>query len=92
MKRYKQSSLPRFLYDHSLTFVSLMVLGLWIVLYFEADPKTHTGAFFGNAIADWSGTVLIVFATTRWPVSGQSFPYDIYRFNRDGLDHIVSSS
>ena len=63
--RYKQSSLARFLYDHSLTFVSLMVLGLWIVLYYEADPTTHTGAFFGNAIADWSGTVLIVFAT-KW--------------------------
>ena len=42
-----------------------MFLGLWMGLYFEADPKTHTGAFFGNAIADWSGTVLIVFAT-KW--------------------------
>jgi hypothetical protein len=27
------------------------------------DPKTHVGAFFGNAIADWSGSVVIIFGT-----------------------------
>ena len=29
------------------------------------DPETHLGGFYGNAIADWSGTVLIVLAT-KW--------------------------
>ncbi len=36
---------------------------LWIVLYLPADPDTHSGAFFGNAIADWSGVVLVVIGT-----------------------------
>ena len=27
------------------------------------DPKTHVGAFFGNAIADWSGSVVIILGT-----------------------------
>ena len=38
---------------------------LWILLYRQADPETHLGAFYGNAIADWSGTLLIVMAT-KW--------------------------
>ena len=32
-------------------------------LYSVSSPSTHWGAFFGNAIADWSGVVLMVFAT-----------------------------
>jgi hypothetical protein len=27
------------------------------------NPKTHVGAFFGNAIADWSGSVVIIQGT-----------------------------
>ena len=27
------------------------------------DPKTHVGAFFGNAIADWTGSVVIILGT-----------------------------
>jgi len=27
------------------------------------DPKTHLGAFFGNAVADWSGSVVIILGT-----------------------------
>ncbi|MBI2680401.1 MAG: hypothetical protein HYX25_05265 [Candidatus Solibacter usitatus] len=29
----------------------------------NADPKTHRGSFFGNAIADWTGVVVTVIAT-----------------------------
>ncbi len=29
----------------------------------RSNPDTHLGAFFGNAIADWSGVVVVVFAT-----------------------------
>jgi len=32
-------------------------------LYFNADPNTHSGSFFGNAIADWTGVVVTVIAT-----------------------------
>lgn len=65
MKTARPHTLRRFLHDHSLTLVSLLILGAWIVLYRHADPETHIGAFYGNAIADWSGTVLIVMAT-KW--------------------------
>ena len=36
---------------------------LWIVLYQYGDPNTHRGAFYGNAIADWTGTFLILLVT-----------------------------
>lgn len=48
---------------HSLSIVSSIVLIAWIVLYASSSPKTHWGAFFGNAIADWTGLVVIVLAT-----------------------------
>ena len=48
---------------HSLSLVAIAILALWIVLYSRADEKTHVGAFFGNAIADWTGLVVMVIAT-----------------------------
>ncbi len=52
-----------FLHEHSLGIVSLLLLTLWIVLYCFCDPDSHLGAFFGNAIADWSGSVVIIYGT-----------------------------
>jgi hypothetical protein len=52
-----------FLRDHSLSIVSGAILLLWIVLYSISNPNTHWGAFFGNAIADWTGLVVTVIAT-----------------------------
>lgn len=65
MNKKRRSALLRFVHDHSLTLVSALILGTWIILYWWADPQTHLGAFYGNAVADWSGTVLIVMAT-KW--------------------------
>jgi hypothetical protein len=48
---------------HSLTLVASAILLLWIVLYARSSPDTHAGSFFGNAIADWSGLVVMVLAT-----------------------------
>lgn len=48
---------------HSLTIVSAAILTLWIALYTASNPATHLGSFFGNAIADWSGLVVMVIAT-----------------------------
>lgn len=59
MKPHKKS----FFREHSLSIVSIALLGLWIVAYSLADPKTHLGAFFGNAVADWSGSVIIILGT-----------------------------
>jgi len=52
-----------FFYKHSLSLVSLTLLALWIILYSCSDPHTHLGSFFGNAIADWSGSVVIILGT-----------------------------
>ena len=52
-----------FLYRHSLSMVAVGLLIVWIVGYRMLDPKTHLGAFFGNAIADWSGSVVIILGT-----------------------------
>lgn len=65
MHRQRRPAFVRFVHNHSLTLVSVLILGTWVILYRRADPQTHLGAFYGNAIADWSGTVLIVMAT-KW--------------------------
>ena len=50
---------------HSLGIAAVSILALWVVLYLGADPDTHWGSFFGNAIADWSGVVMTVLGT-KW--------------------------
>jgi hypothetical protein len=52
-----------FLKHHALSIAAIGILLLWIALYVKADPKTHRGSFFGNAIADWTGVVVTVIAT-----------------------------
>jgi hypothetical protein len=52
-----------FILEHPLSLGSSLLLTVWIVLYIVSDPATHWGSFFGNAIADWSGVVVTVFAT-----------------------------
>jgi membrane protease YdiL (CAAX protease family) len=53
----------RFLKRHSLSLVAIGLLIVWLIGYGMLDPKTHLGAFFGNAIADWSGSVFIILGT-----------------------------
>jgi len=52
-----------FIRQHSLSITSAAVLALWIYLYSRSDPSTHIGSFFGNAIADWTGLLVMVLAT-----------------------------
>jgi hypothetical protein len=52
-----------FFQRHGLTLVTSAILVLWIVLYSVTDEKRHIGSFFGNAIADWTGVVVMVLAT-----------------------------
>jgi len=49
--------------SHSLSLVVLGFVALWIFLYVESDPSSHPGAFYGNAIADWTGTFIILLVT-----------------------------
>lgn len=52
-----------FLRKHSLSLATLGVVVSLIVLYRFADPSTHIGSFFGNAIADWTGVFVTVVMT-----------------------------
>jgi hypothetical protein len=46
-----------------LSIVTVAILALWFVMYCFSDPSTHWGAFFGNAIADWCGSVVVIVGT-----------------------------
>lgn len=49
---------------HSLSIVAVTLLMLWLAGYLWLDPKSHLAAFCGNAVADWSGSLLIIVGTT----------------------------
>ena len=59
----RRSRKRSFFREHSLSISSAAVLALWISLYRVSDPSTHIGSFFGNAIADWTGLLVMVLAT-----------------------------
>jgi hypothetical protein len=48
---------------HSLSLVAGVLLLLWIAGYLYLKPGTHLHAFCGNAIADWSGSLVIILGT-----------------------------
>jgi hypothetical protein len=61
-----------FVHRHSLSLTTAVILVLWTVLYIYADPGTHWGSFFGNAIADWSGVLVTVLATKHMYEKGSA--------------------
>ena len=61
--RFRKRKDRTFFQRHGLTIVTSAILILWIVLYSVSDEKRHIGSFFGNAIADWTGVVVMVLAT-----------------------------
>jgi hypothetical protein len=52
-----------FLREHALGLASIAITATWIILYSVSDDSKHLGSFFGNAVADWLGVVVTVFAT-----------------------------
>ena len=76
---------------HSLSIVAAALLLLWIGGYLWLDPKSHLSAFCGNAIADWSGSLVIILGTKFFyeigskesrPVRGQN-PNRAWEFLRE---------
>jgi hypothetical protein len=61
--RKKQKQTRPWFVRHSLTIVATALLLLWFAGYLALDPKSHLGAFCGNAIADWSGSLVIIVGT-----------------------------
>jgi peptidoglycan/LPS O-acetylase OafA/YrhL len=57
---------------HGLTIVTSCILLAWIVIYSFSDEKKNIGSFFGNAIADWSGVVVMILATKHLYERGSS--------------------
>ena len=48
---------------HSLSIATAAIVVVLIGLYLKSDPDKHLGNFFGNAIADWSGSLVVILAT-----------------------------
>jgi hypothetical protein len=56
-----------------MSIVAVSILALWVACYVTWDPRTHLGAFFGNAIADWAGVVIMVIGTKYLYEKGSQF-------------------
>jgi hypothetical protein len=52
-----------FWHKHALSVTAFIVVVSLIVLYTRSNPNTHLGSFFGNAIADWTGTLVTILMT-----------------------------
>ncbi len=61
-----------FFQRHGLTIITSAILVFWIVMYSVSDEKRHIGSFFGNAIADWTGVVVMLLATKHLYERGSS--------------------
>ena len=57
---------------HSLVLTLLAIVVSLVVAYSRADPATHLGTFYGNAIADWLGTLVVVVATKYFYETGSA--------------------
>jgi hypothetical protein len=68
----RKQPMRKFLRRHGLSIVAATILALWIGLYTMSDEKSHLGAFFGNAIADWSGSLFIIVGTKYLVERGSS--------------------
>jgi hypothetical protein len=75
MSRHRRNFFQR----HSLSIVSIALLVIWIVAYCRSDEHTRLGAFFGNAIADWSGSVVIILGTKFLLEKGSAESHKIRR-------------
>jgi hypothetical protein len=60
------------LHEHSLSLFLAAVVAILLLLYRAADAGTHLGAFYGNAAADWFGSLVTVLGTKFWYERGSA--------------------
>ena len=82
----KRGPVREFLHEHSLSLVAVGILAMWIVLYARWDPETRWGEFFGNAVADWSGTLFLILGTKILYETGSA---ESRRAPKHFRDHVV---
>jgi hypothetical protein len=80
---------------HSLGLAVGSIVALWLVLYVRGDPSTHRGTFYGNALADWLGSLMIVITTKYFYELGsaesrQPHPRTRSRLTRFAVDHSLT--
>src|SRR5262249_32328367 len=80
---------------HGLGLAVAAIVVAWLLLYIGSDPDSHWGAFFGNAIADWLGTLMLVIATkyfyeVRSSESRPPHPNSRSRLARFLIDHSLT--
>jgi hypothetical protein len=63
VRRTSQAGKYGFFKRHGLSLVAGAILLLWVILYSAGKGRGHWNSFFGNAIADWSGVLVVVLAT-----------------------------
>jgi hypothetical protein len=61
-----------FFRQHSLVLVLSAILACLVVAYQRSDKTTHLGTFYGNAVADWLGTLVLVVATKYFFETGSA--------------------
>jgi hypothetical protein len=79
---------------HGLSLVAAGVLLLWVVLYCVSDDQKHWGAFFANAIADWSGVLVMALATKHLYEKGsrESKPEPVPKLHNRMLERLRQHS
>ena len=75
--------------QHSLSLVAGLLLVTWFLGYMYLDPKSHLGSFCGNAIADWSGSLVIILGTKFLYEIGSSQSRQPQGRNRNALLEIL---
>lgn len=80
------------LHEHSLSIVSILLLLGWIAA-FSRTTSGRWNDFFGNSIADWSGSVVIILGTKfLYEIgSAESRPFKSWKGNR-WLDFLFEHS
>ena len=92
-RKRQRGALLEFLHFHSLSLAAIAILATWIFLYARSDPETRVGAFLGNSVADWSGTLFLVIGTKYFFETGSAESRRVPRHLRSPvLDFLLSHS